>query len=56
MENEITTEIKACPVCNTAWDFCYYDAVYYFLCESCDVHFESYDGKTLSDEMEVLDV
>ena len=55
MENEIATDIKACPVCNTDWDFGYYDVVYYFFCSSCVLWFESHDGETLLDEMEVQD-
>ena len=49
---EITTSIKACPICNSDWLFGYYDGVYYFECEPCDVHFTSYDGKTLLNYMD----
>ena len=50
---EITTEIKKCPICDTEWDFFYYDAVYYFKCEKCETYFESYNGKTLNNQLDI---
>ena len=53
---EITSTITHCPICETDWDFMYYDGVFYFVCDPCDVCFESYDGINLRNELEMEDV
>ena len=50
---EITTTITHCPICQTEWDFMYYDGVYYFQCEPCSVYFEAYHSQTLLNSLDL---